>query len=118
MYLSRYRCLLCCWIVAITVRVLESSIAGELANHVLSILAMGLLTIIRKNRQKEREMRILFLYVPQQTTKPRGPSTETTANSGLDNAGKTTIVKKLNGEDINSVSPTLGFNIKTFAHAK
>ncbi|KAF7354857.1 GTP-binding protein [Mycena sanguinolenta] len=37
-------------------------------------------------------------------------------NSGLDNAGKTTILKKLNGEDILSVSPTLGFNIKTFAH--
>ncbi|KAJ6516418.1 GTP-binding protein [Mycena sanguinolenta] len=59
---------------------------------------MGLLTIIRKNRQKEKEMRILFL--------------------GLDNAGKTTILKKLNGEDILSVSPTLGFNIKTFAHGK
>ncbi|EPQ59729.1 GTP-binding protein [Gloeophyllum trabeum ATCC 11539] len=57
---------------------------------------MGLLTIIRKNRQKEKEMRILFL--------------------GLDNAGKTTILKKLNGEDIMSVSPTLGFNIKTFIH--
>ena len=33
--------------------------------------------------------------------------------SGLDNAGKTTIVKRLNGEDITSISPTLGFNIKT-----
>jgi len=32
---------------------------------------------------------------------------------GLDNAGKTTILKKFNGEDINSISPTLGFNIKT-----
>ncbi|KAF9076706.1 ADP-ribosylation factor family-domain-containing protein [Rhodocollybia butyracea] len=59
---------------------------------------MGLLTIIRKNRMKEKEMRILFL--------------------GLDNAGKTTILKKLNGEDIMSVSPTLGFNIKTFMHRK
>ncbi|KXN84213.1 ADP-ribosylation factor-like protein 2 [Leucoagaricus sp. SymC.cos] len=59
---------------------------------------MGLFTIIRKNRQKEKEMRVLFL--------------------GLDNAGKTTILKKLNGEDIMSVSPTLGFNIKTFAHGK
>ncbi|KAI0734911.1 GTP-binding protein [Fomitopsis betulina] len=57
---------------------------------------MGLLTIIRKNRQKEKEMRILFL--------------------GLDNAGKTTILKKLNGEDIMGISPTLGFNIKTFVH--
>ncbi|EJD00815.1 GTP-binding protein [Fomitiporia mediterranea MF3/22] len=59
---------------------------------------MGLLTIIRKNRMKEKEMRILFL--------------------GLDNAGKTTIVKKLNGEDVMSVSPTLGFNIKTFIHGR
>ncbi|KAF8590251.1 ARF/SAR superfamily [Ramaria rubella] len=59
---------------------------------------MGLLTIIRKNRQKEKEMRILFL--------------------GLDNAGKTTILKKINGEDVLSVSPTLGFNIKTFVHGK
>lgn len=33
--------------------------------------------------------------------------------SGLDNAGKTTIVKKIMGEDVNSVSPTLGFIIKT-----
>jgi len=59
---------------------------------------MGLLTIIRKNRQKEKEMRVLFL--------------------GLDNAGKTTILKKLNGEDTMSISPTLGFNIKTFVHGK
>ncbi|THH05485.1 hypothetical protein EW145_g4763 [Phellinidium pouzarii] len=59
---------------------------------------MGLLTIIRKNRMKEKEMRVLFL--------------------GLDNAGKTTILKKLNGEDVMSVSPTLGFNIKTFIHSR
>lgn len=32
---------------------------------------------------------------------------------GLDNAGKTTIVKRLNNEDITTISPTLGFNIKT-----
>ena len=35
---------------------------------------------------------------------------------GLDNAGKTTIVKKLKGEDITEISPTLGFNIKTIEH--
>ena len=36
--------------------------------------------------------------------------------SGLDNAGKTTILKKLNNEDIMSISPTLGFNIRTFTY--
>lgn len=36
-----------------------------------------------------------------------------TGRSGLDNAGKTTIVKKIMNEDVNSVSPTLGFIIKT-----
>ncbi|KAK3753638.1 hypothetical protein QZH41_014745, partial [Actinostola sp. cb2023] len=35
---------------------------------------------------------------------------------GLDNAGKTTILKKFNGEDINTIEPTLGFNIKTLEH--
>mmetsp|Transcript_36590 Transcript_36590/g.90059 ORF Transcript_36590/g.90059 Transcript_36590/m.90059 type:complete len:185 (+) Transcript_36590:199-753(+) len=54
---------------------------------------MGLLSILKKVRQKEREMRILMV--------------------GLDNAGKTTVVKKFNGEDIDEISPTLGFNIKT-----
>ena len=34
---------------------------------------------------------------------------------GLDNAGKTTIVKKLAGEDIDEVSPTLGFSIKSLS---
>lgn len=36
--------------------------------------------------------------------------------SGLDNAGKTTILKKFIGEDIHTISPTLGFNIKTIEH--
>lgn len=36
-----------------------------------------------------------------------------TLGSGLDNAGKTTIVKRIMGEDVNTVSPTLGFIIKT-----
>lgn len=37
-------------------------------------------------------------------------------NSGLDNAGKTTILKKFIGEDITTISPTFGFNIKTVEH--
>lgn len=32
---------------------------------------------------------------------------------GLDNAGKTTIVKRVMNEDVTGVSPTLGFIIKT-----
>uniref|UniRef100_H3A466 ADP-ribosylation factor-like protein 6 n=1 Tax=Latimeria chalumnae TaxID=7897 RepID=H3A466_LATCH len=39
-----------------------------------------------------------------------------TLQIGLDNAGKTTILKKFNGEDIDTISPTLGFNIKTLEH--
>ncbi|KAL8789995.1 MAG: hypothetical protein Q9213_000881 [Squamulea squamosa] len=35
---------------------------------------------------------------------------------GLDNAGKTTIVKKLMNEDVNTVSPTLGFIIRTIGY--
>ncbi|SPO01105.1 probable ADP-ribosylation factor-like 2 [Cephalotrichum gorgonifer] len=52
-----------------------------------------MLSILRKARLKDKEMRILML--------------------GLDNAGKTTIVKSIMGEDITTVSPTLGFIIKT-----
>jgi len=57
---------------------------------------MGLLSILRKLKEKEKDVRILML--------------------GLDNAGKTTILKKFNGEDISQISPTLGFNIKTLEH--
>ena len=43
-------------------------------------------------------------------------SLEAHCNRGLDNAGKTTIVKKIMNEDVNSVSPTLGFIIKTIEY--
>ena len=56
----------------------------------------GLLTILKKQKQKEREVRLLML--------------------GLDNAGKTTVVKKFNGEDIDLIPPTLGFNIETLEY--
>lgn len=46
-----------------------------------------------------------------QERRPEG-SADTPA-SGLDNAGKTTIVKRIMGEDVTTVSPTLGFIIKT-----
>eukprot|EP01041_Mallomonas_annulata_P013422 gene13422-28462_t len=54
---------------------------------------MGLLTILKKVKQKEQELRILIL--------------------GLDNAGKTTILRKFNGEDVREICPTVGFNIKS-----
>ncbi|PWA02970.1 hypothetical protein BB558_000863 [Smittium angustum] len=57
---------------------------------------MGLLTTVRKIKEKEKEMRILFL--------------------GLDNAGKTTVVKSIMKKDVNKISPTLGFTIDSFEH--
>ncbi|KAL5801812.1 hypothetical protein ACOSQ3_033444 [Xanthoceras sorbifolium] len=60
---------------------------------------MGLLSIIRKIKKKEKEMRILMVY-------------------GLDNSGKTTIVLKINGEDTSVISPTVCFNIKTIAYQR
>jgi len=36
---------------------------------------------------------------------------------GLDNAGKTTILRKFCGEPIDTIEPTLGFNIQTLQHA-
>jgi ADP-ribosylation factor-like protein 3 len=35
---------------------------------------------------------------------------------GLDNSGKTTILKKLSDEDITQIMPTQGFNIKSLMH--
>ncbi|KIW04979.1 uncharacterized protein PV09_04141 [Verruconis gallopava] len=52
-----------------------------------------MLRILRKARLKDKEMRVLLL--------------------GLDSAGKTTITKKLLGEPIDDISPTLGFQIRT-----
>lgn len=55
---------------------------------------MGLLSILRKfQKDSEREVRILLL--------------------GLDNAGKTTILKALADEDVTHIVPTQGFNIKS-----
>ncbi|KAL6191360.1 hypothetical protein ACLB2K_037751 [Fragaria x ananassa] len=59
---------------------------------------MGLLTIIRQIKRKEKQIRLLMV--------------------GLDNSGKTTILMRLNGEDTSLVTPTLGFNIKTLTYLK
>ncbi|GKY94988.1 ADP-ribosylation factor-like protein 2 [Mayamaea pseudoterrestris] len=57
---------------------------------------MGLLSILRKIKQKEKEVRILIL--------------------GLDNAGKTTILRRICGQSIDTIEPTLGFNIQSLEH--
>lgn len=55
---------------------------------------MGLLSLLRKfQKESDREVRILLL--------------------GLDNAGKTTILKSLADEDVTHIMPTQGFNIKS-----
>ena len=54
---------------------------------------MGLLKLLRSLKKNEKEARILVL--------------------GLDNAGKTTILKALSEEDISTIQPTQGFNIKS-----
>lgn len=59
---------------------------------------MGLLNILKKLKKgkDDKEGRILVL--------------------GLDNAGKTTILKRLSDEDISHIMPTQGFNIKSVVH--
>eukprot|EP00199_Chlamydomonas_sp_CCMP681_P003395 CAMPEP_0119101052 /NCGR_PEP_ID=MMETSP1180-20130426/190_1 /TAXON_ID=3052 ORGANISM="Chlamydomonas cf sp, Strain CCMP681" /NCGR_SAMPLE_ID=MMETSP1180 /ASSEMBLY_ACC=CAM_ASM_000741 /LENGTH=177 /DNA_ID=CAMNT_0007085091 /DNA_START=55 /DNA_END=588 /DNA_ORIENTATION=+ len=54
---------------------------------------MGLLSMIRSLKKREGEARLLVL--------------------GLDNAGKTTILRCLSDEDITTITPTQGFNIKS-----
>lgn len=53
-----------------------------------------MLSLLKKLRQTpEKELRLLLL--------------------GLDNAGKTTILKIMASEDVTQVTPTAGFNIKS-----
>ena len=54
---------------------------------------MGLLGLLRGLKSKnEKEKQIIVL--------------------GLDNSGKTTILKALSNEDLTTIKPTQGFNIK------
>ena len=54
---------------------------------------MGLLNLLRTLKRDDKEARVLVL--------------------GLDNAGKTTILKALSEENIDTIMPTQGFNIKS-----
>jgi len=58
---------------------------------------MGLLQYLRKLKKSDTELRILLL--------------------GLDNAGKTSVMKKLSDEDITQIMPTQGFNVKSIKSA-
>ena len=58
---------------------------------------MGLLSLLRKLKKSDSEARVLVL--------------------GLDNAGKTTILKRLSDEEISHVQPTQGFNVKSVVSA-
>ncbi|NXM31258.1 ARL3 protein, partial [Oxyruncus cristatus] len=54
----------------------------------------GLLSVIQKLKgSQEQELRIVLL--------------------GLDNAGKTTLLKRLASEEVSTITPTQGFNIKS-----
>lgn len=59
-------------------------------------MLQGLLSLLRKLRAApEKEVRIILL--------------------GLDNSGKTTLLKQLASEEVTQVTPTAGFNIKSVA---
>lgn len=58
-----------------------------------SDFTMGLLTLLKKLKTNDHEARLLVL--------------------GLDNSGKTTILKRLSDEEISQIMPTQGFNVKS-----
>ena len=59
---------------------------------------MGLFDYLRRINRPGKEARLIIL--------------------GLDNAGKTTILKKLSKEDITHVMPSKGFNVKSLAQGQ
>jgi len=67
---------------------LAHGVAEHFAEEQVYVICSGLCSV-----DKDRELRILFL--------------------GLDNAGKTTTLKQLLGEPLDTISPTFGFSIRT-----
>jgi ADP-ribosylation factor-like protein 2 len=57
---------------------------------------MGLLTLIKKQKVKDKQIRVLTL--------------------GLDNSGKTTIIKQALGEDVQEIAPTMGLQINSLTY--
>uniref|UniRef100_A0AAQ4RGD8 ADP-ribosylation factor-like protein 3 n=1 Tax=Gasterosteus aculeatus aculeatus TaxID=481459 RepID=A0AAQ4RGD8_GASAC len=80
------------WVEQEGMRVLNSAVRGAL----ISNWKEGLLSVIEKLKGSTgQEVRIVLL--------------------GLDNAGKTTLLKSLASEDVNTITPTQGFNVKSVA---
>jgi len=73
---------------------------------------------VRRRRRPARRRRARPLARPCRplTAAPAPPPAPLLSRSGLDNAGKTTILKKFMGEPIDTISPTLGFNIQTLEY--
>lgn len=57
---------------------------------------MGLLDLLKNMKKTEEEVKLLIL--------------------GLDNAGKTTLLKTLSQEETKDISPTQGFNVKAIVN--
>lgn len=71
---------------------------------------MGLLTVLKKTKRREKEIRILLLY--HQFHFMLIENIVCAFDRGLDNAGKTTLLNRVCHID-DPISPTLGFNIRT-----
>jgi hypothetical protein len=72
-----------------------------------------------KGKGNENPHAVSYIELSKEKTKQKAspfPFVYVCVCRGLDNAGKTTILKKFCGEDISTISPTLGFNIKTLEH--
>ena len=62
----------------------------------LAVLGVGMLkTLVEKARIKKKEVRMCVI--------------------GLDNAGKTTILKALSNQETQTVMPTQGFNVQSLS---
>ncbi|XP_071426200.1 ADP-ribosylation factor-like protein 3 isoform X2 [Pithys albifrons albifrons] len=73
---------------------LPSRAAGQSDSWTMGDVQKGLLSVIQKLKgSPEQELRIVLL--------------------GLDNAGKTTLLKRLASEEVSTITPTQGFNIKS-----
>ncbi|XP_032929163.1 ADP-ribosylation factor-like protein 3 isoform X2 [Catharus ustulatus] len=75
-------------------RQLPGGAAGRSDSQTMGDVQKGLLSVIQKLKgSQEHELRIVLL--------------------GLDNAGKTTLLKHLASEEVSTITPTQGFNIKS-----